>query len=366
MEHSNKWVAYLKILGTNHYVGSYSDRNEAMCDIKKVFDERPKIVEKASQIDEAVARKKFVNEFIREFVGRDQKKKILSSLKPRPPGVTWDERRKIWRAQTSIGGINYHIGHYTEKSQAINVAVLIKENKEKLMHEASPIANVTDRKKHMTSRIREIVGSETKTQYSQFLWVTWDKKSGKWRAHFTLANGFYHIGVYATEAEAAADADKLRPHMDVLRQELSDLGLVGERQKHWAIRKADILGYPVKIQASKYRGVVRSGKNGWMAIVRVGEGKYRLRTQKGPGAEELAKEDYEAIYPHRKALKEQLEGIACRHEKRFHVLEYWSELLGCSPPPRRMRTPRGRGGTGKVEERAVRLPKPLIPSQAAT
>ena len=150
-----------------------------------------------------------------------------------------------------------------------------------------------------------------------------------------------HIGFFAKEDEdkAGADVAKILEHVDELSEELAKVE-EGERARHWTRRMGEILGYALEKPQSQYKGVRKNGK-GFRAVIDLNRSSYRRPTLTGPTAEEQAAREHEVIYAKRDLVKEQLQGMADRDEKRRWVQEYWAGLLGVSAPRFRPSPPRG-------------------------
>ncbi len=85
---------------------------------------------------------------------------------------------------------------------------------------------------------------------------------------------------------------------------------------------------------SSYRGVARN-REGWKALLSLRGLPCSLRAHYGPGAEEKAAADFNAMLPFRDTLIKELEGIEGRSEKRRHVKEVWSAKVGYTLPQAR-------------------------------
>jgi hypothetical protein len=145
----------------------------------------------------------------------------------------------------------------------------------------------------------------------------------------------YNIGYYDDEDKAGADVAKILEHVDELSEELAKVE-EGERGRHWTRRIGEILGYKIRKPGSQYKGVMMIGKGGFRAEIYLDGTNYRRPTLNGPNAEEQAAREREVIYAKSNLVKEQLQGMADRDEKKWYVQEYWAGLLGEEPPPRRI------------------------------
>ena len=98
----------------------------------------------------------------------------------------------------------------------------------------------------------------------------------------------------------------------------------------------------------------------------VGKNYYRP-TLNGPKAEERAAREHEVIYAKRDLVKEQLQGMADRDEKRRWVGEYWAVLLGVSAPVLRPFKPRGPRvpPLKPTDKRTLREPKVKVKAKEA-
>jgi hypothetical protein len=258
----------------------------------------------------------------------------VSEKKPstHTPGITWDSRKKRWHAQIFILGRTYHISYSAIHDNAIADRAKVLREKAAIVRDASLIKDEDERQRYVATRIGDLVGREPKS--SKHKGVSLHERDGKWRAQLRINKIKYHIGSYDDEDTAGADVAKMLEHVDELSEELAKVE-EGERARHWTRRMGEILGYALEKQGSQYKGVMKNG-NGFKAFIHLNGTKYYRPTLTGPNAEEQAAREHEVIYAKRDLVKEQLQGMADRDEKKWYVQEYWAGLLGEEPPPRRI------------------------------
>jgi len=231
-------------------------------------------------------------------------------------------------ARSNVLGETYHISFSAIKDDAIADRAKVLREKAAIVRDASLIKDKDERQKYVATCIGDLVGREPKS--SKYKYVSWYEGRGKWQAHMITNKVLYHIGFYDDEDAAGADVAKILEHVDELSEELAKVE-EGERARHWTRRMGEILGYALEKQGSKYKGVVNV-YNGFRAQIGLNGTNYYRPTLRGPNAEEHAAREHEVIYAKRDLVKEQLQGMADRDEKRRWVQEYWAVLLGVSAP----------------------------------
>ncbi len=154
-------------------------------------------------------------------------------------------------------------------------------------------------------------------------------RAKKWRAGWGLrvAGGLaVDIGCFDTEDEAQADLKTVKAALPRLAEEVGRVS-VGERCRCWARLFADVLGHPIRERSAasielRRVGAIQKGKDTWRAEICIAKVTVHIRTHKGPGTEEKAAADYNAIAPHRHALTTELKGKEDRHEIGKRLIEF--------------------------------------------
>lgn len=307
---------------------------------------------------------------------------------------------------TTIDGEEYHVGYFELEEVALRSRDRVRSIEADISANAALIIDQQQRSQYVHDRIAATLtmqddapNTHTRGRTSIYRGVCWDDGKKRWVAQISINAKLYRIGQYDVEEAAALDVDKIYSQLPQLREEFKCLDDKFDRQQHWTKRKMEILkhdGNPhkrsrhKKNQAeakeweqeqdedvdkdendhesddeydekpdavgdgdreedggvrplSQFKGIARNGRYGWKAQICIGKTLFYLRTHSGPGCDERAAEDYEAIFAHREEVAQLIKDVSDTNTRRSVVQEYWSKLVGCDPP----RQDRGRGSKKK-------------------
>ena len=125
--------------------------------------------------------------------------------------MTWDRRRKKWKARyTDADGKDHHVNYFDdeeEAARAVNKAIRDAGLQGKRRMNAVDATGALVPKPRLCDRSAVVApdtGHDPKAKTSKFWGVSWDKNARRWKAKYTDANGKTRtIGYFDTQEQAA-------------------------------------------------------------------------------------------------------------------------------------------------------------------
>ena len=110
-------------------------------------------------------------------------------------GVSWNKASCRWKARIDYGGARHHLGYFDDEVAAARAY-------DEAVREQQPANAVTNFDDSGNFNVRQ------RGKTSQYRGVSWNKVSGKWKAHIDYNSCRHHLGYFKDETEAALAYDR--------------------------------------------------------------------------------------------------------------------------------------------------------------